>query len=361
MQGGHGELEKFQKVALRNLSGNCPQEVLVRCTLFQVDRQLPHSHKLVTKKSKYEDLWLNDPHIVHATQDGVAVFSGFAIIQTTKKNLADEWLKKVVKLAEFDQQRTLSPEEIEKIKRDAKNEVKGMRLHQARLCFQAFGRHDGRWSELCAPVFSGVINNSHCPDTGELKIFRLCPATGGTEVFLLVEKVNRKTVQVRFFETDHDDNLLWESFATVKDVHRQCAIVIETPEYHNRNIDSSVTVNLELLRGESCSNIWKFTYEPPLTCSSRKRARTDDDFMDNVASDVLDQKLQEISSIPTLCAVDLVRLLCRPLPKLGDLKKVISFFYLKTVLFLVDSGSSFGDVRDKLAKVFNQAHDKGHK
>jgi hypothetical protein len=53
---------------------------------------------------------------------------------------------------------------------------------------------------------------------------------GDEEVFLLCEKVNKKEIKIRFFETDSEGNQLWEAFGsfTEADVHHQvCALRVK--------------------------------------------------------------------------------------------------------------------------------------
>ena len=48
-------------------------------------------------------------------------------------------------------------------------------------------------------------------------------ATGGDEVYLLCDKVQKEDIQVRFFEMGSDGNITWEAYADFgpTDVHRQ--------------------------------------------------------------------------------------------------------------------------------------------
>lgn len=52
--------------------------------------------------------------------------------------------------------------------------------------------------------------------------------TGDEEVFLLCEKVNKKEIKIRFFETDVEGNQLWEAFGsfTEADVHHQVSLLV---------------------------------------------------------------------------------------------------------------------------------------
>lgn len=89
---------------------------------------------------------------------------------------------------------------------------------------------------------------------------------GDDEIFLLCEKVNKKEIKVRFFETDTDGNQVWESFAnfTEADVHHQVAIVFRTPPYRDQQLDEFAQVYLQLFRPKDAeySEPRPFTYCP---------------------------------------------------------------------------------------------------
>lgn len=58
---------------------------------------------------------------------------------------------------------------------------------------------------------------------------------------MFVTKVDKNTIQVRFFETDNGDpdgQSIWESngIFTSSDVHHQYGIVLKTPPYRNQQI-----------------------------------------------------------------------------------------------------------------------------
>jgi Rel/ankyrin family protein len=58
---------------------------------------------------------------------------------------------------------------------------------------------------------------------------------------MFVTKVDKNTIQVRFFETDDKDphgNVVWEANGhfTPSDVHHQYGIVLKTPAYRNQQI-----------------------------------------------------------------------------------------------------------------------------
>lgn len=105
---------------------------------------------------------------------------------------------------------------------------------------------------------------------------------GGDDLILLVEKVNKKNIKVRFYEIFEDD-LVWEGFAKFRenDVHHQYAIVCKTPPYRDFNIQSSVEVNVELVRpsdDEHSASI-TFRYKPREIVTCRKRRHTNSSTM----------------------------------------------------------------------------------
>lgn len=90
--------------------------------------------------------------------------------------------------------------------------------------------------------------------------------TGGDEIYLLCEKVNKKEIRVRFFEVDSEGNQQWEAFGhfNESDVHHQVAIVFRTPPYRDQAISKPAQVYLQLYRqrdGEF-SEARTFIYKP---------------------------------------------------------------------------------------------------
>lgn len=69
--------------------------------------------------------------------------------------------------------------------------------------------------------------------TGELKIVRMdhcsSPSYGNKEIFILVEKVTKKNVKIRFYEEDEYGNEIWQEYGKFSDldVHHQYAIVFK--------------------------------------------------------------------------------------------------------------------------------------
>ncbi|XP_077869074.1 uncharacterized protein LOC144360030 [Saccoglossus kowalevskii] len=99
---------------------------------------------------------------------------------------------------------------------------------------------------------------------GSLKIVRIDKASGkasgGDEIYMLVDKVQKEDIAVHFMDGD------WKAEGVFGqgDIHRQYAIVFKTPSYRNPNILHQVVVDIKLYRpstGEYSEAI-KFTYEP---------------------------------------------------------------------------------------------------
>lgn len=92
------------------------------------------------------------------------------------------------------------------------------------------------------------------------------PAKGQREVFILVERVTKKNIKVRFYELDDEDTVLWEDYGKFSDldVHHQYAIVFKTPPYRDQNIQDPVRVFIELERpsDRARSEPKEFCYTP---------------------------------------------------------------------------------------------------
>uniref|UniRef100_A0A1B0DRJ1 Uncharacterized protein n=1 Tax=Phlebotomus papatasi TaxID=29031 RepID=A0A1B0DRJ1_PHLPP len=294
MHGSHGSLmastkdkskKHYPRVELRGYDG----EAIIRCSLYQEDteRPMPHSHKLVVRNGD-EDR--EDPHdvIVSPTIGFHAEFRGMGIIHTAKKNIAEELFKKLKTTGEAERGEDLTAREEAQLREKAIKEEKNMNLNTVRLCFQCFVKDaSGQLRELCKPVYSQAINNMKSALTGELKISRMSCAVssvnGGDDVFLFVEKVNKKNIKVRFFKEDEYENVVWQAYGnfTEIDVHHQYGIALTTPEYYKKDIKTQVDVRIQLERpsdGEKSESL-PFTYKPCLEAMApRKRARPNESF-----------------------------------------------------------------------------------
>ncbi|XP_038195337.1 transcription factor RelB isoform X3 [Arvicola amphibius] len=110
----------------------------------------------------------------------------------------------------------------------------------------------------------GIDPYNESTNTSELRICRINkesgPCTGGEELYLLCDKVQKEDISVVFSTAS------WEGRADFSqaDVHRQIAIVFKTPPYEDLEIAEPVTVNvfLQRLTDGVCSEPLPFTYLP---------------------------------------------------------------------------------------------------
>ncbi|XP_034116900.2 nuclear factor NF-kappa-B p110 subunit [Drosophila albomicans] len=299
MHGTHGSLnginskrtpKTFPEVILRNYKG----PAVIRCSLFQTNLDSPHSHQLVVRKDEHD---VCDPHDLHVSQDRgyVAQFINMGIIHTAKKYIFDELLKKKKDRLVFQLgRRELSTKQIQELHQETEREAKDMNLNQVRLCFEAFKiEENNTWTPIAAPVFSNAINNRKSAQTGELRIVRLSKPTGSVmgndELILLVEKVSKKNIKVRFFEENEDGETVWEQYAKFResDVHHQYAIVCQTPAYSDKDVEKEVAVSIELIRPSDDERSFPplpFRYKPRDAIVSRKRRRTCSSFNSSSSS-----------------------------------------------------------------------------
>ncbi|KOB67898.1 Dorsal, partial [Operophtera brumata] len=115
-------------------------------------------------------------------------------------------------------------------------------LNSVRLAFQVFlPDQAGQMRMPLRAVVSDVINDKKA--MGELAIVRAShcsgSARGGTQLILLTEKVSREEVTVIFY-----DHTGWKAPATVILVHKQVAIVAETPPYRDPSTTDHVNVSI---------------------------------------------------------------------------------------------------------------------
>lgn len=318
MMGTHGSIlgrssdknrkKTYPTVELKNFDG----PAIIRCSLYTAhpnkDHRQPHTHRLVVRHD-CEDK--DDPHEIAVNRDSgyIATFQGMGIIHTAKKHITEELIKKKkLRLLEKLRSRNmnitgLSTRDEINVRAEAEAEAKKMNLNSVCLCFEAFVRENGVLQPICMPVYSSIINNMKSALTGELKICRIdkhvSSCAGNEEVFILVEKVGKKNIKIKFFELDEEDNEVWCDYGKFSelDVHHQYAIVFRTPPYRDTEIDKTVDVFLQLYRPTDgdCSEPIKFSYKPSDKAGrTRKRART------SLAEDIPVGIVQGYSSNPIL-------------------------------------------------------------
>ncbi|NXS19671.1 NFKB1 factor, partial [Mystacornis crossleyi] len=150
--------------------------------------------------------------------------------------------------------RQLTEREREIIRQAAIQQTKEMDLSVVRLMFTAFlPDSNGSFTRKLDPVISDAIYDSKAPNASNLKIVRMdrtagC-VTGGEEIYLLCDKVQKDDIQIRFYEEDENGGI-WEGFGDFSptDVHRQFAIVFKTPKYRDVNITKPASVFVQLRR-----------------------------------------------------------------------------------------------------------------
>ncbi|KGL78927.1 Nuclear factor NF-kappa-B p105 subunit, partial [Tinamus guttatus] len=150
--------------------------------------------------------------------------------------------------------RQLTDREREIIRQAAIQQTKEMDLSVVRLMFTAFlPDSNGSFTRKLDPVISDAIYDSKAPNASNLKIVRMdrtagC-VTGGEEIYLLCDKVQKDDIQIRFYEEDENGGM-WEGFGDFSptDVHRQFAIVFKTPKYRDVNITKPASVFVQLRR-----------------------------------------------------------------------------------------------------------------
>ncbi|CAH0554865.1 unnamed protein product [Brassicogethes aeneus] len=300
MAGTHGSLtgtssDKSRKQTYPTVELlNFHRTAIIRCSIYQIKSEetdmKPHAHRLIKKHGKDE---VDDPHslVVSPDEGYVASFHSMGIIHTAKKNIVSELMKKKTNLKKEaiarneGVKRDLNKKEVHDIKQEAESECKSINLNIVCLRFDAFEDIEGVLYPICKPIFTHGINNLKSALTGELKIVRMdhctSPAKGNREIFILVERVTKKNVRIRFFELDDDGSEVWEDYGKHSDldVHHQYAIVFKTPRYKNLDITSKVKVFIELVRpsDNARSDPKEFIYTPSdnIYRPGRKRPRSD--------------------------------------------------------------------------------------
>uniref|UniRef100_A0A668V985 RHD domain-containing protein n=1 Tax=Oreochromis aureus TaxID=47969 RepID=A0A668V985_OREAU len=264
-----------------------------------------HAHSLVGKQCD-KGICIADLQ----SKDSTISFPNLGILHVTKKNVAktlEERMIEAFKLGyncgvsihpdidsvqgEVRVPREVTEHHLSVIRNAAAVQAKEMDLSVVRLMFTAFlPDSDGGFSRRLEPVVSEPIYDSKAPNASNLKIVRMdrtagC-VTGGEEVYLLCDKVQKDDIQVRFYEED-DSGLTWEALGDFSptDVHRQFAIVFKTPKYRDQNLQKPTSVFVQLKRksDNETSEPKPFTYHPQILDKEevqRKRQKTLPNFQD---------------------------------------------------------------------------------
>uniref|UniRef100_H0YZJ3 Nuclear factor NF-kappa-B p105 subunit n=1 Tax=Taeniopygia guttata TaxID=59729 RepID=H0YZJ3_TAEGU len=211
--------------------------------------------------------------VIAGPKDMVVGFANLGILHVTKKKVLETLETRMIDAckkgynpgllvhpelsylqAEGCEDRQLTERERELIRQAAIQQTKDMDLSVVRLMFTAFlPDSNGSFTRRLDPVISDAIYDSKAPNASNLKIVRMdrtagC-VTGGEEIYLLCDKVQKDDIQIRFYEEDENGGM-WEGFGDFSptDVHRQFAIVFKTPKYRDVNITKPASVFVQLRR-----------------------------------------------------------------------------------------------------------------
>ncbi|KAK6493235.1 nuclear factor NF-kappa-B p105 subunit-like [Huso huso] len=294
--------KSFPQVKICNYQG--PAKIVVQLVTHSKEVHL-HAHSLVGKQC--------DKGICVADlqpKDTSMSFPNLGILHVTKKNVSktlEDRMTEAYRLGynygisihpeinclptEGRVPRELTDHQRSLIANAAISQAKDMDLSVVQLMFTAFlPDSDGGYTRRLDPVISDPIFDSKAPNASNLKIVRMdrtagC-VTGGEEVYLLCDKVQKDDIQVRFYEEDETGGY-WEAFGDFSptDVHRQFAIVFKTPKYRDLNLQKPTSVFVQLKRksDNETSEPKPFTYHPQVIDKEevqRKRQKTLPSFPD---------------------------------------------------------------------------------
>ncbi|KPJ18966.1 Nuclear factor NF-kappa-B p110 subunit [Papilio machaon] len=281
MVGTHGSLlgksyalnktKTHPTVELVNYNG----QARVRCRLAQHNNSDEHPHKLL-EDDQDRDVSATVPE--HGSYK--VGFPGMGIIHTAKKDVANLLYKKYESKGKNTQDESSS----NMLRLHCENIAKNINLNIVRLKFSA---HDYNTDEeICSPVYSEPIHNMKSAATNDLKIRRMSRCIGrpkgGDDVILLVEKVNKKNIKIRFYELDKNGTECWsaEGHFLQNDVHHQYAIVFRTPPYRDTKITSEKQVMIELMRPSDgrTSEPKEFTYKPKYVHTNAKKRKANSSY-----------------------------------------------------------------------------------
>ncbi|KAG7270189.1 hypothetical protein CRUP_016023 [Coryphaenoides rupestris] len=291
--------KSFPTVKVCNYQG--PARVVVQLVTANSSLAHLHAHSLVGKQCDKGICIADLP-----AKDSCISFPNLGILHVTKKNVTktlEDRMTEALRMGynsgvfihpelnsmqgEVRSPRELTDHQQSLIRSAASHQAKDMDLSVVRLMFTAFlPNSDGGFSRRLEPMVSEPIYDSKAPNASNLKIVRMdrtagC-VTGGEEVYLLCDKVQKDDILVRFFEED-DDGITWEAMGDFSptDVHRQFAIVFKTPKYKDLSLQKPTSVFVQLKRksDNETSEAKPFTYYPLITAPQRAAVdeRSDDD------------------------------------------------------------------------------------
>jgi hypothetical protein len=144
-------------------------------------------------------------------------------------------------------------------------------LGAIRLCFQAFIEDPitGKFTVALEPVVSDAVHDKKLlPKLIITDISTTCSPISGGKVMLFCNYIDEDDIEVRFFETDTNGVITWETIADLKppigEVHKRVGISLISPPYHDLNAKNAINVYLQLRRpsDQRSSEPLIFTYLP---------------------------------------------------------------------------------------------------
>ncbi|XP_054647372.1 nuclear factor NF-kappa-B p105 subunit [Dunckerocampus dactyliophorus] len=305
LPGASSEKTKKTYPAVKICNYQGPARVVVQLVTALTRLPQLHAHSLVGKQCDKGVCIVDVP-----SKESNITFPNLGILHVTKKNVAKTLEERMIEAfrmgynfgvsihtdvdtlqGEGRVPRELTEHQRSVISSAASLQAKEMDLSVVRLMFTAFlPDSDGAFTRRLDPVVSEAIYDSKAPNASNLKIVRMdrtagC-VSGGEEVYLLCDKVQKDDIQVRFYEED-DSGLTWEALGDFSptDVHRQFAIVFKTPKYRDQNLQKPTSVFVQLKRksDNETSEPKPFTYHPQIIDKEevqRKRQKTLPNFQD---------------------------------------------------------------------------------
>ncbi|KAM5194119.1 nuclear factor NF-kappa-B p105 subunit [Mantella aurantiaca] len=257
--------KSYPQIKIHNYSGNA--KIIVQLVTNGKDGKEVrlHAHSLVGRHCEDgvcsinvgpKDMVVGFPNlgILHVTKKKVIEILEMRMIEAFKRGYNAGLLVHPELTYQYSGDRSLTEREKEIIRQAAYQQSKDIDLSVVRLMFTAFlPDSNGSFTRRLEPVVSVPIFDSKAPNASNLKIVRMdrtsgC-VTGGEEIYLLCDKVQKDDIQIRFYEED-ENGYTWEGFGDFSptDVHRQFAIVFKTPKYRDLSIMKTVSVFVQLRR-----------------------------------------------------------------------------------------------------------------
>merc|ERR1712106_661696 len=247
----------FPKIQILGYKG--PAVVVVSCVTHDSDPPKAHPHNLVSPASVGRDGCKKGVCTVNVNNDDMTVEFQHLGIQCVRKKDIGESLKQR-------QEIRVDPYRQGFGHGDSSGSID---LNAVKLCFQVFLKSPstpGKVTFIVPPVCSRPIFDAKAKK--ELHIMDIsdntAPVHGGKKIIVLCERVARDDIRIKFYDSDPGSH--WEEWGDFQaaDVHKQYAISIKTPRYHDQNIEERKRVFIELVKpsDDSRSDPQEFFFLP---------------------------------------------------------------------------------------------------